>query len=323
MLPIKIFLISPLLVLECFATLELSIEDATNKALTMNTFSTVGTTSARTEQPFDFKWSILSFVGSGSAILACKWLWTWLEGKHLTHLSNRFIKSRSDPEKRDQIATDIVTYVNDCETGKDLMARYVFANFVTVTTMFALIYFYFDTVEYFQHPFSPSEFLNWTKTQAEERTDIMIKLFPRTCVFKYHSSGPSGTEQYADIYCTAGINTTLEYIYAATLIVLPIITSVHVISIILSVATVANFHRTTDKDHQVINNIISLSYGQRLLYSLISKNIDDNLWYAVLAKMSSIQQKKNDNLKEQITANKDKDHDLIELCPTETVLIGN
>ena len=132
--------------LDCNGILELDSKAATRNALKQNYYLPIGAKDPNDKQPFSFQWSILSFVGSGSAILACKWLWTWLEGKHLTHLSNRFIKSRSDPEKRDQIATDIVTYVNDCESGKDLMARYVFANFVTITTMFALIYFYYHAI---------------------------------------------------------------------------------------------------------------------------------------------------------------------------------
>lgn len=303
--------------MDCFPTLELTIEAATTSALSMNTFSTVTTVPRREreEQPFNFKWSILSFVFSGSAILACKWLWTWLEGNHLTYLSERFLKSRSDPEKREQMATDIVTYINDSQTAQHMMAVYVMANIFTLSTMVGLMYWYFDTVDYFHNPFSPAEFYNWTITQAEERTDVMIKLFPRICVFKYHSTGPSGTVQYADIFCTAGINTTLEYIYAATLIVIPIVCLVHFVSVVLSVTTVALFHKTTDKDNKQIKGIKDLTYGQRLIYSLVSKNIDDNLWYAVLSKIGVNTSKIQMAGAKQLSEKDQHQKDLLQQCP--------
>ncbi len=297
-------------VLDCFPTLELDATKATNNALGQNFFYKVGPEHPKEKQAFNFKWSIIYFVISGASFLACKFLWRWMEGDHLTRLSKNLLQSRSEPDKRDLLATDIVSYINDCEKGQQLMAMYSIANIISLCTMIGLTYMYFESVDYFNNPFTVNEFYQWTKTQAEQRTDTMIKLFPRLIEFPYESTGPSGTLQKSQIFCTAGINATFEYIYAATLIFMPIVTLVHIFSMILSILSVVLFHLTTDKDNLPIKGIKSLTYGQRLLLNLLAKNIDDNLWYVVLSKIplnpSDVEAKSSqslngkDNCKEKI-----------------------
>ena len=86
-------------------------------------------------------------------------------------------------------------------------------------------------------------------------------------------------------------------------------------SVVLSVTTVALFHKTTDKDNKQIKGIKDLTYGQRLIYSLVSKNIDDNLWYAVLSKIGVNTSKIQMAGAKQLSEKDQHQKDLLQQCP--------
>jgi hypothetical protein len=268
--------------LDCTGVLELDDQKATQQALSQNHYYTVGSQYSEEKQLFNFKWSIVSFVISGSAFLACKFLWKMLESNHLTHISSQCRETKSDPEKRNQIASNIVVYIYNCERGQYLMAKYVLANLITLGTMVGLFLWYLNSVDYFNNPFSISEFHKWTNTKIEDRTDVMIKLFPRKLVFRYRSTGPSGTLQDSGILCTAVINYAMENLYASALIFLPILILLQIFSMVFSLLSIILFHVVTRKNQKQIKKLKKLTYGQRLILSLLSKNTDHQLWCAVL-----------------------------------------
>ena len=273
--------------MDCSGTLGLDSQHATQAALVQNYYFPVGTKEAHEKQPLSFKWSIVYFVFSGATFLACKFFWKMLESNHLTYLSSKCRDSLSDPDKRDQMATDIVCYINKCERGQYLMVKYIFANLISLGAMVGLLLWYLDSVDYFNHPFSVSEFNMWKFTTIEERTDIMIKLFPRKLVFPYQSSGSSGTLEGSGILCNAVINTVLEQLYAAALLVLTIVTSLQIFSMLLSLLSISFFHITTKRNNQRINGVRNLTYGQRLILALLYKNIDYHLWCAILDRIAN------------------------------------
>lgn len=270
------------LVLDCSATLELDRHAATLAALGQNYYFPVGSKDPNEKQPFTLKWSILSFVFSGSTFAVCKFIWKLFENNHVTHLSSNCRETLSDPEKRVAMATDVVNYLNKCERGQYLMVKYVIANLISLGAMIGVLILYLSSVDFFNNPFSLSEFNKWTQTNVEERTDIMIKLFPRKLVFPYSSTGSSGTLQGSGILCTAVVNHLLEKLYASAILCLCVITSLQIMSMLLSLVTIGLFHITTTRNSKRLLGIRNLTYGQRLLLALLYKNMDYHLWCSVL-----------------------------------------
>jgi hypothetical protein len=205
-----------------------------------------------------------------------------MESNHLTFLSSKCQDSLLEPEKRGELATDIVSYINKCERGQYLMVKYVIANLISLGAMIGLLILYMSSVDFFNNPFSLSEFNKWTQTNVEERTDIMIKLFPRKLVFPYSSTGSSGTLQGSGILCTAVVNHLLEKLYASAILCLCVITSLQIMSMLLSIVTIGLFHITTTRNSKRLLGIRNLTYGQRLLLALLYKNMDYHLWCSVL-----------------------------------------
>ncbi len=111
--------------LDCNGILELDSKAATRNALKQNYYLPIGAKDPNDKQPFSFQWSILSFVFSGTSFLCCKFFWKFMESNHLTFLSSKCQDSLLEPEKRGELATDIVSYLNKCERGQNLMKKYV------------------------------------------------------------------------------------------------------------------------------------------------------------------------------------------------------
>lgn len=268
--------------LDCNGILELDSKAATRNALKQNYYLPIGAKDPNDKQPFSFQWSILSFVFSGTSFLCCKFVWKFIESNHLTFLSSKCQDSLLEPEKRGELATDIVSYINKCERGQNLMKKYVIANLISLGVMVGIFIWYLESVDYFSNPFSVNDFNKWTRADMEQRTDIMIKLFPRRLVFPYESTGNSGTLQRSGIVCIAVVNHVLEKLYVSAIIFLTLITSLQVVSILVSFFAITLFHITTKRNNKKIMGLRNFTYGQRLILALLYKNIDAHLWCAVL-----------------------------------------
>lgn len=260
--------------------------------------------------PFSFKWSVFMFLISAISFLGCKFLWKTLESNHQTYMTDAVRGIKSDPEKRKKIASDIIKYLNVCKQGSMLFFKFLFANTITLLVMIALEYWYLEFINYFEHPFSIVDFYNWTHQQAEDRTDFLSKKFPRTLVFPYHRTGPSGTEEHDGILCTSSINRTLEYLYVCSIFFLPILLVLQIFSILFSLYHVIYFHKMTTLEKQLIPNLKSLSYDQRLICILLSKNVDLNLWVEILNILDTTDFSTAMHVKK-------KNQDMLAMCPIE------
>ena len=58
-----------------------------------------------------------------------------------------------------------------------------------------------------------TEVIGWSETDAEQRTDPMIRVFPRVTKCTFHKYGSSGTIENVDAMCVLALNIINEKIY--------------------------------------------------------------------------------------------------------------
>ena len=110
---------------------------------------------------------------------------------------------------------------------------------------------------------------------VQNRSDVLLDLFPRKTVYEFYQFGTSGTYFNVDVYCTQATASVLELTYLILLYIIVLFWYIMIIDKIV----VSNYMLVYGCFYAKGSN---LKFGSRILLFMIKKNIDNLLMEEIL-----------------------------------------
>lgn len=140
-----------------------------------------------------------------------------------------------------------------------------------------------------------TDVLYWNEAEPEERTDPMIRVFPRITKCEFYKYGPSGTIQRHDIMCVLALNIINEKIYIFLwfwYIILAVLTSLYMLYVLSVIAMpgMRRFMVERNAKHDIKERMDVLmkkaQMGDWFVIFLLSKNLDSILFREFICQLS-------------------------------------
>lgn len=217
-------------------------------------------------------------------------LWIILEDNHIYYLTYNLRGERIDSEDLDKIVRPIILYFKNFEQNVNYFGRYLFASLVTVFTAVAQAAYYLYHLNWIpfgeaKNIYSASDVLSWIRQEDSERTDTLIKVFPRRVGCDMRLYGPSGTQQFQDFLCDISINNASEKIHLIGLLVLTILAIALILNFIYTFINLTCLIYGGPENSRYRKAFLPLNIDQRLLLLLMHKNVGVNVKNRVLEEL--------------------------------------
>ncbi len=244
-----------------------------------------------------YQWVQFVLFFQGAMFYFPHYLWKTIEGQRLDDItSNLRSKTVCNNQPKDNCEI-LVQYLKETfHMHRWYMAAYVLCNLMNFVNVIGQMYFinFFLGGAFLTYG---TEVLNWTKADAEQRTDPMIEVFPRITKCTFHKYAPTGMIEQHDAMCILATNAISEKIYVVLwfwLIILAVITALYLIYV-SCVILVPSMRRTmlkrkakgNIKEHIDIL-LREADIGDWFVLFLLSKNIDSSLFKEILISFSEL-----------------------------------
>merc|ERR1712209_313308 len=171
-------------------------------------------------------------------------------------------------------------------THESYAFKYLFCDLLNVINVVGQIYFinFFLGGVFMTYGTEVIDFMNMDDAN---RTDPMMKVFPRVTKCTFHHYGPSGTVNKKDALCILGLNIINEKIYVTLwfwLVILACMTAVYLIYVVAIIAVPGlrrgMVTRKARADHvdQAYHLVTNASTGDWFMIFLVSRNMDSTMY---------------------------------------------
>jgi hypothetical protein len=242
-----------------------------------------------------YQWVPFVLFFQGILFYLPHYLWKTFEDRKLDKITNGLRgRTLSLDERKDQCDI-LVKYVQETFHMHNFYAFKYFLcdilNFVNVIGQMYMINAFLGGV-FLAYG---TDVLYWNEAEPEDRTDPMIRVFPRVTKCQFHKYGPSGTIQRHDIMCVLALNIINEKIYVMLwfwYIILAVLTSLYLLYV-LAVISVPSMRRVMverNAKHDIKDRMDVLlkkaQMGDWFIIFLLSKNLDSILFRDFICKLS-------------------------------------
>jgi len=228
------------------------------------------------------------------------YLWKAFEHKKIDKITSgvrgKTLANNAD-SRRDSLE-DLINYLWETKGTHNMYAfKYLFCDLLNVVNVIGQIYFinFFLGGVFMTYGTEVIDFMNMDDAN---RTDPMMKVFPRVTKCTFHHYGPSGTVNKKDALCILGLNIINEKIYVTLwfwLVILACLTAIYLIYVvaILAVPALRNgmvSRKGRDREHKdhayhLVTNA-SVGVGDWFMIFLVSRNMDSTMYNMFLEEIT-------------------------------------
>ena len=228
--------------------------------------------------------------------IASKKFWILMEGKHILYVTFGCRGERIESEKLAACVKDILLYLKHFSKHCNYWGRYRLSSILTVLVALGQVVFYLYQLD-LCFPFystannntiSPSDVYKWILQPDYERTDPLIKYFPRKVGCDLEYWGPSGTKKFTDLICVVAFNDANEKIHIIGFLLqisLALAITLNFVYTWIAIATLSSTWCTSDtkyaKAYKDLNN------DQLFFLLLIRKNVGVNVFEKILEELAA------------------------------------
>jgi len=218
------------------------------------------------------------------------YLWKTFEHKKMDKITSGVrMKTHGQMDmdsKRDSLG-NLVDYLSKTSGTHDGYAfKYLFCDMLNVVNVVGQIYFidFFLGGVFMTYGTEVIDFMN---QDDANRTDPMMKVFPRVTKCTFHHYGPSGTVNKKDALCVLGLNIINEKIYVTLwfwLVTLAVLTALYLIYVVAIVAVPglrrSMVARKAKQGHvdQAFHLVKNASIGDWFMIYIVSRNMDSTMY---------------------------------------------
>ncbi|CAL1291426.1 unnamed protein product [Larinioides sclopetarius] len=231
-----------------------------------------------------YQWVCFVLLLQAALFYIPRFTWRSWEGGRLKHLLQQQLnKPVLGHCERKQCCEQLVRYFRaNMRHHSSYAFKYLICEVMNLANVIGQIYF----VDYFlggEFTTYGIEVLHFTVRPQENRTDPMVRIFPRLTKCLFHRYGPSGDVMKYDSLCLLPLNIVNEKIYVLLwfwFIILAVCSAISILYKVLLISSrTARFYalrsiaRLTPKDH--IERIVrKTSYGDWFVFFLLAKNME-------------------------------------------------
>jgi hypothetical protein len=198
-------------------------------------------------------------------------------------------------EERRDCLEDLISYLWETKGTHDLYAfKYLFCDLLNVVNVVGQIYFinFFLGGVFMTYGTEVIDFMNMDDAN---RTDPMMKVFPRVTKCTFHHYGPSGTVNKKDALCILGLNIINEKIYVTLwfwLVILACLTAMYFIYVVAIVAVPALRNSMVTRKAGLANRqqaydlANNAAIGDWFMIFLVSRNMDSTMYNLFITEIS-------------------------------------
>lgn len=198
-------------------------------------------------------------------------------------------------EERRDCLEDLISYLWETKGTHDLYAfKYLFCDLLNVVNVVGQIYFinFFLGGVFMTYGTEVIDFMNMDDAN---RTDPMMKVFPRVTKCTFHHYGPSGTVNKKDALCILGLNIINEKIYVTLwfwLVILACLTAMYFIYVVAIVAVPALRNSMVTRKaglgnrQQAYDLANNAAIGDWFMIFLVSRNMDSTMYNLFITEIS-------------------------------------
>jgi hypothetical protein len=230
-----------------------------------------------------YQWVPFVLFFQGILFYLPHYLWKTLEDRRLDKITKGLRGRTLTMEERKGQLEILVKYVRDTFHMHNFYAFKYFLcdllNFVNVIAQMYMLNAFLGGV----FMAYGTDVLYWSETDSEQRTDPMVRVFPRVTKCTFHKFGPSGTLERHDAMCVLALNIINEKIYVMMwfwFIILAVVTSLYLIYVlaVISVPGMRKVMVERNAKHDVKERMDVLmkraQMGDWFVIFLLSKNLD-------------------------------------------------
>ena len=233
-----------------------------------------------------FRWMNVVFLFQGLQFIVAKYLWTKLEGCVIAQ-ATKVVRSQPKDiteEKREEIAKFITEYVTKSIVVPQYFTRFVISTFViyllmglNVIMMASAMGMNFSTSNFYD----PIYVFKTLSTPNEIRTDPLIDLFPHTVRCLYSQYGPSGTIMNQNYLCSCPLNSRAEICFLVLFYMTTIMFALSILDMLLIAIALASFKKMKIEG-MGYKSLSSLSLDERLVFMLVRKNVEEDIFHEII-----------------------------------------
>ncbi|GFY48761.1 innexin inx2 [Trichonephila inaurata madagascariensis] len=230
-----------------------------------------------------YQWVCFVLLLQAAMFYLPRLVWRTWEGGRLKNLLQQLNKPVLDHCQKKQCCDHLVRYFRtNMRHHSSYAYKYLLCELMNLVNVIGQIYF----VDYFlggEFTTYGVDVLHFTVGAQENRTDPMVRVFPRLTKCLFHRFGPSGDVQKYDSLCLLPLNIVNEKIYILLwfwLIILSVCSAISILyKVLLLSSRTARYYalhsiaRLTPKDH--LKKIVrKTSYGDWFVFFLLAQNMD-------------------------------------------------
>lgn len=230
-----------------------------------------------------YQWVPFVLFLQGVMFYAPHFIWKIFEDKKLDRITTGLRGKTFDKEERRDACEKLVKYIWETKGRHNAYAiKYYFCDFLNFVNVIGQMYFVNKFLGGVFMTYG-TEVFSWVNMDDNNRTDPMIKVFPRLTKCTFYNYGSSGTLQAHDALCVLALNIINEKIYITLwlwFIVLAVLTSMYLVYI-LAIITLPSLRKAVvvrkalgDAKDKTYHLIDKAEFGDWFLLFLIHRNMD-------------------------------------------------
>ncbi len=242
-----------------------------------------------------YQWVPFVLFLQGMLFYTPHYIWKIFEDRKMDKITNGLRgRTLSLDERKDKCET-LVKYIKETFHLHNFYAFKYFLcdilNFVNVIGQMYLINTFLGGV----FMAYGTDVLYWNENEFEERSDPMVRVFPRVTKCHFHKYGPSGTIEKHDSMCILALNIINEKIYIFLwfwYIILAVMTSLYMLYVLAAISVPSMrrhmIERNAKHDINEHTNVLMkrAQMGDWFVIFLLSKNLDSVLFRDFITRLA-------------------------------------